>query len=162
MNFIRRSNVAHVLERKPKKITQPELQEIFIALREIIRPYQKKLVVKSNTPIHYELWTNHPFRVNNLQNRGKVLGRQTKSRTGVQFAAVIQFKEWVSFYLYPLHLNPDLGAGISDHLRLLFLRNSKSCMHFTALTDELKTEVQQLVEKCWNYCVDQYWVKPLD
>lgn len=162
MKFIRRSNVAHVLERKPKKITQPELQEIFIALREIINPYQKKLVVKSNTSIHYELWTNHPFRVNNLQNRGKVLGRQTKSRTGVQFAAVIQFKEWVSFYLYPLHLNPDLGTGISEHLRSLFFRNSKSCMHFTALNDELKAEVRQLVEKCWNYCVEQYWVKPLD
>jgi hypothetical protein len=162
MSFIRRSNVAHVLKHKPKKVTQPELQEVFLALCEIIRPYQKNLVVKSNTPVHYELWTNHPYRVSNLQNRGKVLGRQTKSRTGIQFAAAVLFKEWVSFYLYPLHLNPELGRDLSNQLRALFYRNSKSCMHFTTLTDELKTELRQLVEKCWNFCVEQYWVKPLE
>lgn len=162
MSFIRRSNAAHALERIPKKIHQPELQEVFAGLREIIRPYQKGLVVKSNTALHYELWTNHRYRVNNLQNRGRVLGRQSKSRTGIQFAAVVQFKKWVSFYLYPLHLNPELATDCSANLRSLFDRGSKSCMHFTRLTDELKAELEQLIGKCWNYCLEQGWVKPLE
>lgn len=162
MRFIRRTNFYHVLDRIPKKITHPELQEVFSGLCEIIRPYQKNLVIKKNSAVHYELWTNHAYRVNNLQYRGRKIGQQIKSRTGIQFAAAVVFKGWVSFYLYPLYLSADLRAEMSDELRSHLFRNSKSCMHFTTLTEEMKTELQELVKKCWAYYESQYWVKPLD
>jgi len=162
MSFVRRTHFYHRLDFIPTRSIKPEFQVLFEQLRELILPYRKNLVLKHNSPVRYELWTNHRFEVNNLQFKGKKLGRQIKSRIGMQFAAVVIYKRWVSFYLHALNLNPQLQEQVSDNLRLLLPPNSKSSLHFTTLTDELKAELQQLINLCWEFYVKEGWVKPLD
>ncbi len=162
MSFVRRTHFYHKLGNISTRSIKPEFQVLFEQLRELILPYRKKLVLKHNATVRYELWTNHRFEANNLQYRGKVLGRQIKSRIGMQFAAVVIYKDWVSFYLHPLNLNKQLQEEVSENLRLLFPRNSKSTFHFTTLTEELKADLTHLISRCWDFYVEQGWVNPLD
>jgi hypothetical protein len=164
MSFVKRSTFFHAEIHIPKKPHKPELIDIFIDIRDLLRQYQKNLRVKKNTPVHYELWTDHGFRVINCQYRTSIgaPGRQVKSRTGMLFAAVVLYKGWVSLYIHPLYLNSSLAENISDNLRSLFFRNSRSCLHISYLTPELTEEIRQLVARGWDYYVSQSWVKPLD
>ncbi len=162
MSFIRRTHFYHKLEKVPRKVIKPEFKALFEQLRAIIEPYRKNLVVKHNSPARYELWTNHRYPVSNLQFKTRILGKQTKSRIGMQFAAVVVFKEWVSFYLHPLNLNQQLHDEMSEALRLLVPFNSKTTMHFTALTDELKEDLTRLISRCYDFYVQQGWVNSLD
>lgn len=54
-------------------------------------------------------------------------------------------KNYVSFYLMPVYIYPDLLGGISEGLKKRM--QGKSCFNFTQLDENLLYELSQLTEK---------------
>jgi len=70
---------------------------VFERLRAIMKPYEGRLVLVHNTPEDYSL--NTPY--------SDKFGKQ------VFFGAVQIKKNYVSYHLMPIYMNPKLHAGIS-------------------------------------------------
>lgn len=91
----------------------PDLQPVFAELVTILRPYAARLVVKSDTSTAFYLNTRHV-----LPNTQPLF-----------FGSVQVKKNYVSFYLMPVYVQPALLDGISPGLRKRM--QGKSCFNFT-------------------------------
>lgn len=107
-----------------------EFPSIFQQLKKILRDYEKGLIVKTDTENEYYLNTaNNPV---------------TKSCDGY-FGSVHIKKNYVSFYLMPIYVYPELLEGISQHLKKRM--QGKSCFNFKKIDEALFEELQELTEK---------------
>jgi hypothetical protein len=68
-----------------------------------------------------------------------------KYRKELWFGGVEIKKNYVSFHLVPLYVCPDMVAGMSDKLRKRM--QGKGCLNFTAVDDDLFTELEGLIRK---------------
>ena len=94
---------------KPAK----DFPAVFAALKKILTPYEKRLSVVRYKPEFYYLETVLPC------YKGKPL----------HFGAVRLGKNYVSYYLMPVYMSPDLQKRISPELRKRM--QGKSCFNFT-------------------------------
>ena len=110
-----------------------EFDLVFTALRSILTPYAKKLTVKTDAP--GDIYLDGAY--------------SEKWKKPLFFAAVKIQKNYVSFYLMPVYLYPDLLKNISPELKKHM--QGKSCFNFKkvekSLFDELKSLTKQGFER---------------
>ncbi|MBK8781381.1 MAG: hypothetical protein IPO22_06175 [Anaerolineales bacterium] len=109
--------------------TQTEFPVVFESLRSILKPYAKKLAVKVDTAEGYSL--EGPY--------------SEKWKKELFFGAVQIKKNYVSFYLMPVYMFPDLLKGISPELKKHM--QGKSCFNFKKIEKSLFAELSQLTKQ---------------
>jgi hypothetical protein len=98
-------------------------------LRAILQPYAEHLVVKSEPGGDYYLETRHLM----------------KNKQPLFFGSVKTQKNYVSFYLMPVYVFPDLLKEASPELKKRM--QGKSCFNFKAVDPVLFSELASLTEK---------------
>ena len=101
---------------------------LFEALKSIMLPYAEKLDCESDTEDQLSVNTNY------IQRNKKPLF----------FGAVRINKNYVSYHLMPVYVNPDLLASISPELKKRM--QGKSCFNFKSLEPALFKELASLTK----------------
>lgn len=109
--------------------TQNEFPIVFEALKSILKPYAKKITVKVDTADSYSL--DGPY--------------SEKWKRELFFGSVQIKKNYVSFYLMPVYMRPDLLKNISPELKKHM--QGKSCFNFKKMEKSLFAELSQLTEQ---------------
>lgn len=132
------STVAHLF--RSRKIT-PSAQHtlVYDELVKLLKKYENRLEVKSNTNDHYELWTTHIFRSS---------GSSPKFKKGILFSSVIIHRRFTSLYFYPLYIDPELKTKLTEKLKGHL--KGKTCFHFNALSIDLLPDLVELFELGWD------------
>jgi hypothetical protein len=99
---------------------------LFDRLATILAPYRSTLIAKADEPGNLYLETRP----------------STAYPGGLFFGAVKIGKRYVSFYLMPVYVHPDLLQGISPELRKRM--HGKSCFNFTRHDDARFAELETL------------------
>ena len=107
---------------------QSDFPAVFARLKKILQVYQPNLVVKHDEPDNYYLNTRY----------------SEKWRKELFFGAVTIKKNYVSFYLMPVYIYPDLLEGLSPGLRGHM--QGKSCFNFKVVDEALFEELARLAE----------------
>jgi hypothetical protein len=102
---------------------------VFDQLRAILTPYEQRLVIKSDPDGAYYLETRHLM----------------KNKQPLFFGSVKAQKNYVSFYLMPVYVFPDLLDDASPELKKRM--QGKSCFNFKAADPALFGELASLTEK---------------
>jgi hypothetical protein len=83
---------------------------------------------------------------------GTIYNREILRRPGGQahdwFAGVLPNKNYISFYMLPIHTWPQLLDGISPGLRKR--KQGASCFNFSAVDDDLFAELAALMERSFQ------------
>jgi hypothetical protein len=105
-----------------------EFPIVFEKLKSIIKPYASKFKVKADTPDSFYL-------------EGKY---SEKWKNELFFASTQIKKNYVSFYLMPVYMYPDLLKGISPDLKKHM--QGKSCFNFKKIEPALFDELSELTK----------------
>ena len=105
-----------------------QLVAVYAALREILKPYRDDLAIKTDKPGHFWLETRSP----------SLNGRR------LFFAAAKIKKKYVSYYLTPLFMFPELSTRISPVLRKTM--QGQSCFNFSTVDMECLQELESLTQ----------------
>ena len=108
---------------------QADFPIVFEKLKSILKPYEKDLTVKTDSMDTYYL-------------DGPYSGKWKKE---LFFGSAQIKKNYVSFYLMPVYMYPDLLKGISPELEKHM--QGKSCFNFKKVEPELLQELAKLTEK---------------
>jgi hypothetical protein len=105
----------------------PDFDLVFDRLKALTAPYAKRLDASGDGPL-YSLDTRHQ-----LPNKQKL-----------NFAALRKGKAYVSFYLFPVYMYPELLKDISPALKKRM--QGKSCFNFKTVDEPLFKELSQLMK----------------
>jgi len=105
-----------------------EFSKVFETLRGIMLPYAAKLDCTSNTEDCFYLNTKH------IQ----------KNKKPLFFGSVQINKNYVSYHLMPVYVNPNLLTEISPDLKKRM--QGKSCFNFTSVEPSLLKELAALTK----------------
>ena len=108
---------------------QTEFIQVFEALKNLFEPVKGDAVVLEDSDKSYMLKT--PF--------SKKYGRE------IYLGGVRIQKNYVSFYLMPVYIFPDLLIGVSP--QLLKHMQGKSCFNFKAIDESLFSELSALAQE---------------
>lgn len=108
---------------------QSEFPIVFEQLKNILKPYAENLTVKTDTTSTYYL--DGPY--------------SEKWKKELFFGAAQIKKNYVSFYLMPIYMYPELLKDISPELKKRM--QGKSCFNFKKVEPELFAELAQLTRK---------------
>ncbi|MBI5035288.1 MAG: hypothetical protein HZB51_32575 [Chloroflexi bacterium] len=108
--------------------TEQNFQATFARLKKILQKHEKHLTVVADKPGNYYLDA----------------GYSEKFKRTVFFGAATIKKNYVSYYLMPVYVFPDLLKGISPELKKRM--QGKSCFNFTTIDDELFKELEKLTK----------------
>ena len=106
-----------------------EFPLVFEQLRAILKPYAASLLVKADSSAGYSL--DGPF--------------SQKWQKEVFFGAARIKKNYVSFYLMPVYMFPELLNGISPELKKHM--QGKSCFNFKKVDSALFKELEALTRR---------------
>lgn len=109
--------------------SQSEFPLVFEKLKSILKFHSKKLTVKLDTAEVYYLDGTY----------------SEKWKKELYFASVHIKKNYVSFYLMPVYMFPDLLKNISPELKKHM--QGKSCFNFKRVETTLFAELDQLTKK---------------
>ena len=109
--------------------TQTEFPLVFENLKSILKPYAKNLIIKVDTAEGYSL--DSPY--------------SKKWKKELFFGAAQIKKNYVSFYLMPVYMYPDLLKNISPDLKKHM--QGKSCFNFKKIEKSLFNELSQLTKQ---------------
>ncbi len=121
---------------------ETEKSQVFAELRSMLTPYASRLVVSADGTGGYSLDTRHI-----LPNRQPLF-----------FGSVKVQKNYVSFYLMPVYVFPDLLGGISDELRKRM--QGKSCFNFKRFDPDLFAELELLTRAGFERYQSAGYIKP--
>ena len=99
----------------------------FYALRQILSVYANRLVVVRDDDREYYLDTRH-------------IGKNKKPTF---FASVRYGKQYVSCYLMPIYVYPELASGVTPALERR--RQGKSCFNFKRVEPDAFAELESLI-----------------
>jgi hypothetical protein len=102
---------------------------VFEKLKAVLKPFAGKMTVKADTADTYYL--DGPY--------------SEKWKKELFFGSVQIKKNYVSFYLMPVYMYPDLLKGISPELKKHM--QGKSCFNFKKVEPELFEELGELAKK---------------
>ena len=102
---------------------------VFEQLKNILKPYAEKLTLTSDTSDTY--YIDGPY--------------SEKWKKQLFFASTVVKKNYVSFYLMPVYMYPDLLNDISPQLRKRM--QGKSCFNFKKVEPDLFRELEELTRK---------------
>jgi hypothetical protein len=108
---------------------QSDFPKVFEKLKSILKPYEKKLTVTANSSGAYSL--DGPY--------------SEKWKQDMFFGSAQIKKNYVSFYLMPVYMYPDLLKGISPELKKHM--QGKSCFNFKQVDPALFKELTALTKK---------------
>lgn len=108
---------------------QREFPAVFESLKAILEPYAGKLTVKTDKADLYYLDAAY----------------SEKWKKELFFASAQVKKNYVSFYLMPVYMFPDLLKNISPELKKHM--QGKSCFNFKKIEKTLFDELTQLIEQ---------------
>lgn len=108
---------------------QADFPIVFKHLKNILEPFAPKLTVTADTSSAYSL--DGPY--------------SEKWKKELFFGSAQIKKNYVSFYLMPVYMYPDLLKGISPELEKHM--QGKSCFNFKKVEPELLQELAELTEK---------------
>ena len=109
-----------------------DYQAVFDRLKQMLEEYAPLLTVKVNGPTEYSLDASY----------------SEKYARDLFFGAVKIQKRYVSYYLFPVYMFPDLLEGISPGLKKHM--QGKSCFNFNAIDEILFTELSSLTRSCFE------------
>ena len=109
--------------------TQSEFSQIFEKLKSILKSYSPSLIVKADTSDGYSLDGAY----------------SEKWKKDLFFASAQVRKNYVSFYLMPVYMYPDLLKNISPELKKHM--QGKSCFNFKKIETSLFDELTQLTKQ---------------
>ena len=109
-------------------MAKDNFQTIFEQLKAILQKHEAGMVVTADMPASYSL-------------DSKLLGPNGKP---LFFGAAKVNKNYVSFYMMPVYMFPDLLDGISPALKKRM--QGKSCFNFTELDPKLFAELKALTK----------------
>lgn len=101
--------------------------------------YARNLHVKLDNDEHYELWTNQGFRTSTTYPRNK---------KGIQFAAVIIYRNYVGFYFLPLYVDEHVQSFLTT--RLNACRKGVSCFHFKLIEEGVVADLDAMISAGWE------------
>ncbi len=104
------------------------LSAVYQELKAIMQPYAERLDTKLDSDSELYVDTRH------IQKNNKPLF----------FSAVQIKKNYVTYYLMPVYVDPGLLDGVSDKLKKRM--QGKSCFNFTDIDQALFDELAQLTE----------------
>lgn len=107
---------------------QTDFPLVFESLKSILKPYAKKLTIKSDDAGIYHLDAAY----------------SKKWKRDLFFASTQIKKNYVSFYLMPVYMYPNLLKTISPGLKKHM--QGKSCFNFKKLEEPLFEELSQLTK----------------
>ncbi|MCI0552419.1 MAG: hypothetical protein L0287_15825 [Anaerolineae bacterium] len=110
---------------------QTDFPLVFDHLKDILEPFAPKLTVTTDTSSAYSL--DGPY--------------SEKWKKELFFGSTQLKKNYVSFYLMPMYMYPDLLKGISPELKKHM--QGKSCFNFKKVEPELFQELAKLAEKSY-------------
>ena len=102
---------------------------VFEQLKNILKPYAEKLTLTTDTSDTY--YIDGPY--------------SEKWKKQLFFASTAVKKNYVSFYLMPVYMYPDLLNNISPQLRKRM--QGKSCFNFKKVEPDLFMELEELTRK---------------
>lgn len=105
-----------------------ELQSVFTELSSILRPYAAKLEIKTDSQTELYVDTRHIM----------------KNKKPLFFGAVQIKKNYVTFHLMPVYVQPALLDSVSSDLKRRM--QGKSCFNFTAIDKKLFRELAGLAK----------------
>lgn len=108
---------------------QNDFPIVFEHLKQFLKPYASKLTVKTDTPDTFYL--DGPY--------------SEKWKKELFFASAQVKKNYVSFYLMPVYMYPDLLEGLSPELKKHM--QGKSCFNFKKVEPRLFKELAELTRK---------------
>ena len=106
-----------------------ELPLVFEQLKNLLRPYAEKLTLKADTSDSY--YIDGPY--------------SEKWEKELFFGSAQIKKIYVSFYLMPVYMYPDLLKDVSPELKKHM--QGKSCFNFKKVEPELFQELSELTKK---------------
>ena len=106
-----------------------DFDEVFKRLKGILEPYAEQLVVKGDQPGNYYLESSY----------------SEKWKKPMFFGSAKIQKNYVSFYLMPVYMFPELLGGISSGLKKRM--QGKSCFNFKGVDDIAFAELASLTKK---------------
>jgi hypothetical protein len=109
--------------------TENDFLFVFEQLRDILKPYAKNLTVKIDTPDTF--YVDGPY--------------SEKWKKELFFGSAQIKKNYVSFYLMPVYMYPELLKDISPELKKHM--QGKSCFNFKKVEPELFEELKDLTRK---------------
>ena len=109
--------------------SQADFPVVFEKLKSILKPYERDLTVKADSMDTYYL--DGPY--------------SEKWKKELFFGSAQIKKNYVSFYLMPVYMYPDLLKGISPELEKHM--QGKSCFNFKKVEPELLQELAELTQK---------------
>jgi len=108
---------------------QNDFPTIFEHLKNILKPYAPKLTITADTSNSYSL--DGPY--------------SEKWKKQLFFASTVVQKNYVSFYLMPVYMYPELRQDISPELKKHM--QGKSCFNFKKVDPGLFRELTELTRK---------------
>jgi hypothetical protein len=105
---------------------QTDFPLVFEKLKAILKPYAKNLTITADTPNGYSL--DGPY--------------SEKYKKAIFFGAAQIKKNYVSFYLMPVYMFPELLKGMSPELKKHM--QGKSCFNFKKVEPDLFKELKEL------------------
>ena len=108
---------------------QSDFPLVFEHLKNILKPFESKLTITADTPNVYSL--DGPY--------------SEKWQKQLFFGSAQIKKNYVSFYLMPVYMFPDLLKGISPELKKHM--QGKSCFNFKKVEPDLFEELAELTHK---------------
>jgi hypothetical protein len=106
--------------------TSADFQAVFASLKKILKPYEKQFRVVPYRPEFYGLQTR----------------RSGPKGKPVWFAGVRMEKNYVSYHLVPIYMNPALKRRVSPELRKRM--QGKACFNFAEINSALFRELRAL------------------
>ena len=109
--------------------SQNDLPLVFEQLKNILRPYAERLTLKADTPDSYYIDGTY----------------SEKWKKELFFGSAQIKKNYVSYYLMPVYMYPELLKDISPELKKRM--QGKSCFNFKKVEPALFEELAQLTRK---------------
>jgi hypothetical protein len=110
-------------------MSEANFSALFARLRAILLPYASSLQVIHDEPGNYYLET----------------GYSEKWKKPLFFGSAVIKKNYISFYLMPVYMYPDLLEGISPALKKRM--QGKSCFNFKQADEALLRELEALARQ---------------
>jgi len=114
-------------------MSSEQFQITFKVLKTALKKHEKNLTIKTNTKDVYNLYA----------------GYSEKYKRDIYFGGVEIKKNYVSFHLMPVYVNPNLLEGISPELKKRM--QGKSCFYFKIIDKAQLRELTELTKKGFEY-----------
>jgi hypothetical protein len=114
---------------------QAEFPAIFDRLRDLLKPYEAQMDATANTADSYSLDTRNPG----------------PNKKPMFFGSTAIKKNYVSYYLMPVYVHPELLEGVSERLRKRM--QGKSCFNFRSVDEEALAELRELTARGYAACL---------